>query len=110
MIRVVPEIEAAALVSVDGLMIASVLPSEISEDRIAAMSAAILSVAEHITRELKRGKFEMSIIRGEHGYIVVTDAGPDAVLVAIAGKEAKLGLIFHVVRSTAKSVAGLLGR
>jgi predicted regulator of Ras-like GTPase activity (Roadblock/LC7/MglB family) len=39
-----PDIEASAMVSVDGLMIASALPQDVEEDRVAAMSAAMLSL------------------------------------------------------------------
>ena len=35
-----PELEAAAVISVEGLMIASSLPESVAEDRMAAMSAA----------------------------------------------------------------------
>ena len=43
-----PEVEAAAVISVDGLIMASALPQNISEDRISAMSAAMLSLGERI--------------------------------------------------------------
>ena len=49
-----PEIEASAVVSVDGLTIASALPSDVEEDRVSAMSAAMLSLGERIAVELNR--------------------------------------------------------
>ena len=39
-----PDIEASAVVSVDGLIIASALPQSVEEDRVSAMSAAMLSL------------------------------------------------------------------
>jgi len=42
----VPDIEASAVVSVDGLVIASALPADTEEDRVSAMSAAMLSLGE----------------------------------------------------------------
>ena len=40
------DIEASALVSTDGLTIASALSQNIDEDRVAAMSAAMLSLGD----------------------------------------------------------------
>ena len=53
-----PDIEAAAVVDNDGLMIASALPGDIEDDRVAAMSAALLGMSERIVRELGRGAFK----------------------------------------------------
>jgi len=39
------DVEASALISTDGLMIASALPQGMDEDRVGAMSAALLSLA-----------------------------------------------------------------
>lgn len=108
--RRVPELEASALVSVDGLMMVSALRAGMDEDRIAAMSAALLGVAERIGTELERGGFEMGIVSGERGYVVVTNVGAEAALVALADKEAKLGLLFYELKRTAEELARILGR
>ena len=50
-----PDTEASAVVSVDGLSIASALPQGVEEDRVSAMSAAMLSLGERIATELGRG-------------------------------------------------------
>jgi len=47
-----PDIEASAIVSVDGLIIASALPAGSEDDRVSAMSAAMLSLGERIASEL----------------------------------------------------------
>ena len=56
-----PDIEASAVVSVDGLSIASALPQGVEEDRVSAMSAAMLSLGERIASELGRGTLEQRI-------------------------------------------------
>ncbi len=89
-----PDIEASAVVSVDGLIIASHLPQGLEEAQIAAMSAAILSIATRTAIELRRGAVEQLFVRGAQGYVLIMQAGPHAVLLALARKEAKLGLIF----------------
>jgi predicted regulator of Ras-like GTPase activity (Roadblock/LC7/MglB family) len=89
-----PDIEASAVVSVDGLIMASSLPSGVDEDRISAMSAAMLSLGDRIASELSRGNLEQVYIRGSEGFIVLMAVGEDAVLTLLARKSAKLGLIF----------------
>lgn len=87
------DVEAAAIVSVDGLSMASMLPSGIEEDRVSAMSAAMLSLGERIASELDRGELDQVNVKGENGYVILTSIGEEAVLTVIARKDAKLGLI-----------------
>lgn len=88
-----PDIEGSAIVSVDGLSIASALHQQIEEDRVSAMSAAMLSLGERIASELGRGVLQQVYIRGENGYVLLMAVGEEAVLTVMARKEAKLGLI-----------------
>jgi predicted regulator of Ras-like GTPase activity (Roadblock/LC7/MglB family) len=93
-----PDIEASAVVSVDGLIMASSLPAGIEEDRVSAMSAAMLSLGERIAGELGRGYLDQVYIKGENGYVVLMSVGEEAVLTVLARKEAKLGLVFLDMR------------
>ena len=88
------DIEASAVVSVDGLTIASALPANVEEDRVSAMSAAMLSLGERIAGELGRGLLNQVYIRGKQGYVLLMSVGEDAVLTVLAREGAKLGLIF----------------
>ena len=87
-----PDIEASAVVSVDGLSIASALPQSVEEDRVSAMSAAMLSLGERIATELGRGSLEQVYIKGEKGYVVLMSVGQEAVLTALAPRPAKLAM------------------
>ena len=107
-LETVPGLEGSALISSDGFMLASSLPPEMSEDRVAAMGAAMVSVAERVNRELSRGKFEMTIISGEDGYTLATDIGLEAILVVLASKNSKLGLIFYEVKRAAEDLTRIL--
>jgi len=104
-----PEIEASAVVSVDGLIMASALPAEVEEDRVSAMSAAMLSLGERIAGELGRGSLEQVYIRGDNGYVILTAVGEEAVLTALAREGAKLGLIFLEMRRAAEDLTRLVG-
>jgi len=99
-----PDIEASAVVSVDGLIIASALPNEVEEDRVSAMSAAMLSLGERISTELGRGNLEQVYIKGGDGFVILTSIGDEAVLTALAGQQAKLGLIFLEMRRAAEDL------
>jgi hypothetical protein len=103
-----PDIEASAVVSVDGLIIASALPQGVEEDRVSAMSAAMLSLGERIAMELGRGQLDQVYIKGEQGYVILMSVGEEAVLTALAREQAKLGLIFLDMRRAAADLTRLI--
>ena len=103
------EIEAAALVSLDGFMMASALPDGMQEDRVGAMSAAILGLGERAAAELGRGTLSQVFIDGEDGFVVLMAAGEQAVLTCLAGERGKLGLVLYDMRQTAAEIAEILG-
>jgi predicted regulator of Ras-like GTPase activity (Roadblock/LC7/MglB family) len=103
-----PEIEAAAVVSFDGLPMASALPPSMDEDRVAAMSAALLSLGERAAQGLGRGELSQVYIEGDAGTVFLVSADDEAVLVAVAAKGAKVGMMLFEVRRTAAAVAEAL--
>ena len=102
------DIEASGIISTDGLMMASVLPAGMDEDRVGAMSAAMLSLGDRTAQELSRGSLEQVLIKGRRGYVLMTYAGQEAVLTVLAKPNAKLGLIFLDVKRAAESISELL--
>jgi len=102
------DVEASAIVSVDGLTMASALPPEIEEDRVSAMSAAMLSLGERIATELGRGKLDQVYIKGQTGYVILMSIASDAVLTVLARDQAKLGLLFLDMRRAAEDLEKLL--
>jgi uncharacterized protein len=103
-----PEIEASAVVSVDGLIMASALPAGIEEDRVSAMSAAMLSLGERISSELGRGMLDQVYVKGGNGYVILMAVGEEAVLTTLVRQNAKLGLIFLDMRRSADDLAKLV--
>jgi predicted regulator of Ras-like GTPase activity (Roadblock/LC7/MglB family) len=99
-----PDIEAAALITLDGLILTSTLPDTTEEDRVSAMSAALLSLAERISLELGRGYLEQVFIRGEGGDVLLMAVGEQAVLTVMSKREAKLGMIIYYMRRAAKQL------
>ena len=103
-----PESEASAVVSVDGLIIASSLPAGVEEDRVSAMSAAMLSLGERIASELGRGMLDQVYVKGDNGYVILMSIGEEAVLTTLVREGAKLGLIFLDMRRTADDLERLV--
>ena len=102
------EIEAAAVVSFDGLPMASALPATMDEDRVAAMSAALLSLGERAAEGLGRGSLNQVYIEGESGTVFLVSADDEGVLVAVAAKGAKVGMMLYEVKRAAGVVADVL--
>jgi len=104
----IPEVKAAAIVSVEGLPIASALPQGIDETRIAAMTAALLSLAERAIQEMSQGEFEQVYVKGTDGYLLVLAAGQNAVLTVSTTKDVRLGLIFLDCKRTCEKISRLI--
>ncbi|MBU4490503.1 MAG: roadblock/LC7 domain-containing protein [Actinobacteria bacterium] len=102
------DIDAAAVVSMDGFVMASVLPAGYEEDRLGAMSAALLSLGERTSLELGRGELAQVFVEGAQGYVFLLAAGEDAVLNAIVRRGGKLGLVLYDIRNAAKDIARII--
>ncbi len=102
------DVEASAIVSTDGLSIATALPETIEEERVAAMSAAMLSLGQQISGELKRGILDQVYVKGKSGYVILTSVGPGAVLTVLARRQSKLGLLFLDMREVVEDLSQLL--
>jgi uncharacterized protein len=104
----VPEIEAASVVSFDGLPMASALPAGMDEDRVAAMSAALLSLGERAAEGLGRGELSQVYVEGENGNVFLISADDEAVLVAVSSRGAKVGMMLFEIRRAAKALGAVL--
>lgn len=80
------DIEASAVVSMDGLSIASALPRGVEDERVSAMSAAMLSLGGRIDSELGRGVVEQVHVKGQNGYVILMSVGKEAILTTLAKK------------------------
>jgi predicted regulator of Ras-like GTPase activity (Roadblock/LC7/MglB family) len=103
-----PEIEAAAIVSFDGLPMVSDLPAGMDEDRVAAMCAALLSLGERASVDLGRGLLNQVYIEGETGTVFLIACDEEAVLVAVAAAGSKVGMMLYEVRRGAQAIAEVL--
>lgn len=99
-----PDIEGAAVISADGLPMASSLPAGVEEERVAAMSAAMVSLGDRIASEMGRGYLEQVYVRGENGFVILMNISEEACLTALAREGAKLGLVFLDMRRSVEQL------
>lgn len=105
-----PEVEACALISEDGLVIASALPQNIEEIRVAGMSATLMSLGTRVATELERGQVRQVLVSGENGYAILSTAAEGTMLLVLTTRMAKLGLVFLDMARTTEALARALKR
>ncbi|MHA1998934.1 MAG: roadblock/LC7 domain-containing protein [Promethearchaeota archaeon] len=98
-------LEASAVVSKEGLIVASDLAEGVSEMHVAAMSAILLSTCENVLIELKKGTLDVCIVQGNAGKFIIMDAGVDFILVCVLGNFTRMDLAFVEMRSTARRIS-----
>ncbi|UCG02387.1 MAG: roadblock/LC7 domain-containing protein [Candidatus Heimdallarchaeota archaeon] len=101
-------IQAITVVSPDGLPIAST--SDENEVVIAAMTAASQSLSERVLSELERGRMQEIMLTGEEGFVVILNAGENAVVSFTAGDAKNIGLVRVLAKQLAKSISEMLLR
>jgi predicted regulator of Ras-like GTPase activity (Roadblock/LC7/MglB family) len=104
--RSIPEIRGAMFASIDGLAIAHDF-SENYVDRLAAMSATLLSLGRRMVITAELGRFGEIVIHAADGVLIVAGAGDNAVLVVEARATANLALLSRYVRAAAGALAAV---
>lgn len=102
------DVEGAAIVTPDGLPLATTLPSNMDDERVSAMSAAMLSLGERIGKELVRGAIDRIYVEGNQGLSILTSCGEDAVFLVLATQQAKQGLLMLEIKRTLGDLKSIL--
>jgi len=108
LIRSSSDVEAAAVVSFDGLSMSSALPAGIEEDRVAAMSAALLSLGGQATERMGRGTLNTLFVEGRQGFMFLMSADGRAVLTVLAARAAKMGFVLFEMRRAVERIGRIL--
>lgn len=101
-------IEASAVMSRDGLIIASALEHSVDADRLGAMCAALLGLADTTAKELNRGDLRQVLLHGTNGYMLITHVGKKAVLAVASKLGTNLGMVFVEAKKTANKIETIL--
>ena len=99
------EIDASAVMSGDGLSIASALGDGVDDDRFGAMCASLLALADRTVKEISRGDLKQVLVEGTEGSMLIVRINEKAVLAVSAQSTANIGRVFL----EARKVATLLG-
>ena len=111
----VPEIHGSAIITHDGLVIASYPPgwdADIHDptggENVAAMAAVVAGLAERTLTRLDQGELQRVVMEGARGTVGVIPASADSALALLIAKNAKLGLTLHAARQTADQIRAIL--
>lgn len=98
-------INAAAIISNDGLIKAELLDTDIEPNRFGAMCASLLSLAKRVTHETTCGELKLVLLEGTLGTMIIVQIAHKGVLAVVAKSEAQIGRLFIEVRETAQTIA-----
>lgn len=101
-------IESSAVVTGDGLNLASELGNNVDPDRFSAMCASLLALADRTAREISRGELKQVLIEGDEGCMLAVHVGNNAVLAVATRSTINLGMVFLEARKTAAAIAELI--
>lgn len=103
-----PDVTAAALLSDDGLIIASALPQHLDEARVGGMSATLVALGTRAASELGIGTPQQVLVRASDGFAVLATASPGTVLLVLTTENARLGLLFLDMARAIRDIAKVL--
>jgi predicted regulator of Ras-like GTPase activity (Roadblock/LC7/MglB family) len=104
-----PDVIGTAVVDVQGFIIASVFPSGVNDEELGAMAATLHGSGEQIAEQLMHSPMAQTYVKTEKGYVILNSAGPETVLVLLATKNVKLGLVFLMLRQHLPELRRIIG-
>ena len=100
-----PEIHGALVVSNDAFLVAAAVDDA---ETIGPIAAHLFDLADKAAQRLAQGRPQRVIVDASEGTIATVPAGPDAMLVAVVRKGAKLGVVLELMVRWARVVAELM--
>lgn len=101
-------VEGAAVVSRDGLLIADALPKNMDAEIFSSMSATMHGAGETAISELKRGSCKFTMAESDKSIVVSMGVNPVFLVVAITSLGVNLGLLRIEMKKTAEEIAKML--
>ncbi|VAW51711.1 hypothetical protein MNBD_GAMMA05-24 [hydrothermal vent metagenome] len=101
-------IEASAVTTTDGIVLASELGKGIDPDRFGAMCATLLALSKRAVKETSRGELKLVLVQGSEGAMLVVQIENKGVLALSTNPKANLGMIFFEAKKTATEISSLL--
>jgi hypothetical protein len=102
-------IQGVAVVSTDGLPMASAVETKMGEAELAALASSMLSIGSTAMDNLKKGELDSIYVKCDKGYILLRYSGPLAVVLFITEENARLGPLLLELKRTATRLEDMLG-
>jgi uncharacterized protein len=102
------DMAGAVAVSLDGIVLASMLSAGVNADRVGAVAATIVGVARRVSNELTIGVPEETILKAANGLFMVLPAGDQSLLAVNIKQQANLGMVRIEAREAAAEIAKIL--
>jgi predicted regulator of Ras-like GTPase activity (Roadblock/LC7/MglB family) len=99
---------SSAVVTRDGLLVASDTSPDVDAETFAAMSASMVGSAETAVTEVKGGTAMRVIVESENSKLIALGAGPKVLLVVLTIREVPLGLILLKIGEAARKISSLV--
>jgi len=102
------DISGAVVVDNDGLLLASSLSGNVDGNRVAAVTAGLISLAGRSAQQLGQGGVNQTLIQAENGNVVAIRASDRGSFVALTPTGINLGMTFMECQDAAKAIASAL--
>lgn len=102
------DMRGAVAVSTDGIVLASLLSTTASPDRVGAVAATIVGVSRRVATELTIGRPEETILKANEGLFMVLPAGDQSLLAVNIAQQANLGMVRLEAREAATEIAKIV--
>jgi len=102
------DIVGAAIVSNEGLMLTGEIPKDMDKDLVSAAFAALVSIAERASQQMRLGDVTQLIMLSENGGALIC-SGKKSSLVLLMKPNANLGLILIDVADVVREIKDVLG-
>lgn len=91
-------IRFVAIISSDGLMLASNISGEVNKDKLAALSAAIVGLAKRSAQEMSFGHLNVVAIQGTEATYLVYSIDDTHVMTIITATDPNIGMVSLLAR------------
>lgn len=102
-----PDVAGAAVMSDEGLVIASSLPDPFDADAVAAFTVSAYRALEALAGTVRHGTVDEAVISSSGGAMVLVRLGAGSTLLLLATPDGDLGALLHEVRRHGPTLAAL---
>lgn len=104
----VGDVVGCILAKTDGLMIASVLPTGMNGERVAALGATVAGMAEKLCKNLDQGETIRIMVEGSKSSLLANPVGGNMLLIVLTSESPNLGLILLEMERVAERVKNII--